>query len=79
MNNPHSPPAKKERKKRYTFEERGGGGSVYWISQRRNRLVVPRTANARHREVVAEGGRTSPFIIFVSPSRKGRWGTGAFI
>lgn len=40
--------------------------SLYWISQRRNRLVVPQTANTRHREVVAEGGRGWSFIIFVS-------------
>lgn len=38
-----------------------------------NRLVEPRTANVRQREVAEEGGRGWSFIIFVSPGRKGRW------
>ncbi len=39
---------------------------------------MPRTANARHGEVVAEGGRVWSFIIFVSTGREGRWGKGGF-
>lgn len=51
---------------------RKGGSSLYWVSEGRNRLVVPGTGYARHREVVAEEARGWSFIIFVSAGGKGK-------
>lgn len=66
---------------KYTSEEKRQAHSIGFLRVE-NRLVEPRTAKVRQREVAAAGGRGWSFIIFVSPGRKGRWGMeggGGFI
>lgn len=45
MSNPRTPIVKKKERKKHTLLS-----SLYWISEGRNRLVVPRTVNVRQRE-----------------------------
>lgn len=72
-------PSTAKKLKENCTDPRKAGCSLYWISPWRNRLVVPQTANTRHREVVAEGGRGWSFIIFVSVVGGGVEAKGAFI